>query len=632
MEEKLIKKEENYINFLEEDFLVELGINGKEYSLKFPLKYKIRDNKIYRLKKMDKNWVEILLSPLPVFIIGVVDNVDVGEEKLVLALYKYNKWKISIFPKTTIYNSSNIVNLSSFGVPVNSSNDSHFVDYFSKLEEENINNLIPITAVAKLGWRENNTKFVPFSEDIMLDLDYKLQKWSDGYKQKGVLEDWINEIRTLRDNTLFRFILSSSFASPLLSILGHRIFVVYNYGASRAGKTAMLHTALSVWGNAEDLMCTFNTTAVGIERLAGFYNDLVLGIDEKQIQKSQNELEKLIFMLSSGIGKIRGNKTGGVQEINTFNVLVLSTGEQPITTDNSTTGVSTRILELDGSPFNYDEELSSNMYEITKKYYGTAGRKYIEILLNNYSNNDYEELKTMFEEIKKELKTKTQNDVQSYISSVAVVVLADIITSKGLFEEEEKEKSIQMGLEILDKLGTAKEIDVVEKAYENIKSWIISNYKFFDMVKAPSERNYVADDVVSNNFRESFGLYDNGIYYIHRNILKDWLEQNNYSYKKIINGFAEKGYILVSRDENGKIKDKAVQKKFRGINHRMYAFKFDVDTEGPVKSDFPDVYDLIKQVGNLERELEKERKALEREKNKNSESRLKIHHPNEAKY
>lgn len=624
--EGILVKEENYINFLEESFLVELGINGKEYNLKFPMKYKIRDNKIYRLKKRGKDWVEILLSPLPVFIIGVVNNVDVGDEKLIIALYKYNKWKTGIFPKTTIYNSSNIVNLSSFGVPVSSSNDSHFVDYFSKLEEENINNLMPITAVAKLGWRENNTKFVPYSEDIMLDLDFKLQKWSDGYKQKGKLEDWINEIKSLRDNTLFRFILSSSFASPLLSILGHRIFVVYNYGASRAGKTAMLHTALSVWGNADDLMCTFNTTAVGIERLAGFFNDLVLGIDEKQIQKSQNELEKLIFMLSSGIGKIRGNKTGGVQEINTFNVLVLSTGEQPITTDDSTTGVSTRILELDGSPFNYDEELSSNMYEITKKYYGTAGRKYIEILINKYGNNQYEELKRMFEEFKKELKIKTQNDVQSYISSVAVVVLADMITSKELFEEEEREKSIQMGLEILEKLGTAKEIDVVEKAYENIKSWIISNYKFFDMVKLPNERNYAADDVVSNNFRESFGLYDNDIYYVHRNILKDWLEQNNYSYKKIINGFAEKGYILVSKDENGKIKDKAIQKKFRGINHRMYAFKFDVDTNGPVKENFESYSSLESKVVRLSKELETEKK-----KNKVKEEQN-VHNPNEAKY
>ena len=84
------------------------------------------------------------------------------------------------------------------------------------------------------------------------------------------------KINPYRKNNLFRFILASSFASVLLTPLGHRIFMVFNWGNSRAGKSAALYAALSVWGNPYDLVTTFNTTAVGIERLAGFYNDLPL--------------------------------------------------------------------------------------------------------------------------------------------------------------------------------------------------------------------------------------------------------------------------------------------------------------------------------------------------------------------
>ena len=44
--------------------------------------------------------------------------------------------------------------------------------------------------------------------------------------------------------------------------------MVFNWGNSRAGKTAALYSALSVWGNPYNLVMTFNTTAVGVERLA----------------------------------------------------------------------------------------------------------------------------------------------------------------------------------------------------------------------------------------------------------------------------------------------------------------------------------------------------------------------------
>ncbi len=585
-------------------------INGEEYTRILPPNFIVENSKLYEIeKKKDKegNIIEnknFISSVIPI-LLDVISNEDSEEEKVKIAIYKYNKWKVGIFPKDIVFSHFEIVKLSSFGLPVNSLNAKMFVYYFSQFELINLETQKPIRAVTKLGWRDDFKIFVPFTNEIIVDLDYRLQKWLEGYTQKGNLKEWINEIKLLRNNILFRFILSSSFAAPLLRILGHRIFVVYNYGDSRAGKSAMLHTALSVWGNPENLMCTFNTTAVGMERLAGLFNDLVLGIDEKQIQKSQNELEKLIFMLSSGTGKVRGNKTGGVQELNTFNVLVLATGEQTITTEESTTGVATRILELEGSPFNYKEELSSKMYETTQKYYGTVGRKYIEILINKYSQDNYKTLKDLFEEIKKELKLKTTNDIYSYISSVAVIVLADVVVSKELFEEDNKENSIKMGLEILEKLGTAQEIDVVEKAYLEITSWILSNYKSFDKYKIENYTEY--DDTESCSFKESFGLFDKGVYYVHTSILKEWLRKHNYSTKKIINGLADRHYINVNITESGKV-ERAIQKKFRGVNNRMYAFPTPFDLKERLEKE------LIQQ--QKEQEIKREQEIAQQFKGK----------------
>ena len=58
-------------------------------------------------------------------------------------------------------------------------------------------------------------------------MDYKLQKWVNAYTSKGSLEDWIKDIKPFRKNPIFRFVLASSFATPLLKLIGHRIFIVY---------------------------------------------------------------------------------------------------------------------------------------------------------------------------------------------------------------------------------------------------------------------------------------------------------------------------------------------------------------------------------------------------------------------
>lgn len=228
------------------------------------------------------------------FPISIIKNLDDGTEKVDLLLEKKSgEIKEGIFAKSKIYSSP--LELANFGASI--SNFNKMGKYLAELEADNEEKIPVIYAVSKLGWR--NGAFIPFSNDsnIIVDLDFKLEKWIRAYISKGELKEWIEQIRPYRKNNKFRFILASSFAAPLLEIIGHRIFIVYNWGDSRGGKSAALKSALSVWGNPEGLTLTFNTTAVGIERLAGLYNDLPLGLDEKQVNKSQTNLEQIIYML-----------------------------------------------------------------------------------------------------------------------------------------------------------------------------------------------------------------------------------------------------------------------------------------------------------------------------------------------
>jgi zinc finger CHC2-family protein len=552
--------------------LMDFKINEKEYHYKIPPPFFItNEGKIY-YEDSDK---VIRLSHLLVVPLNIIQNVDTDEEKIEIALRKDGKWKTGIFYKQQVY--SNIMELANFGVPVNTNNSKMFIRYFADLEAENDENIPKIKSVSKLGWRDKY--FVPFSKNcpFVIDMDYRLSKWIKAYTEKGTLREWREEINPYRQNNLFRFILASSFASVLLKPLGHRIFMVFNWGNSRAGKSAALYAALSVWGNPYDLVTTFNTTAVGIERLAGYYNDVPLGLDEKQVNKSQTELEKLVYMLSSGISKIRGNKTGGVQQINTWNTIILATGEETISNNNTTTGVQTRCLEIEGSPFDYDEKSASNIYEIVSNYYGTAGRKFIEAVTEKYSKDDYYILRRELKEIQEKLEKATNNDIRSYLTAVSLVVLADMIVEEDVMGQRADETSIKMGIEILNNLESQRDIDIVDKCYEYIKSWILSNHKSFDKYKEyfafEDPKLETEEDVVEKtSTSKSFGIYQNNVYYVHRAILEDKLKASGYSYNKIVREFAKRGYITPKTDEQGNILENTIQKKFRGKNARMFAF------------------------------------------------------------
>lgn len=556
----------------------DLEILGQKYNykIKYPFEMTQKGEILYTVE-LPRGGTEVRrLSHLPVFPTAVIKNLDSGEEKLKIAVKKNGEWKEGIFLKSKVYGTP--IDLANFGIPINSSNSRWFVRFLAEFEADNEKEIPIIEAVSKLGWR--NGHFVPFSNDCPyeIDIDYRLEKWINAYSSKGTLKEWRDAINPYRKNNLFRFILASSFASVLLEPLGHRIFMVFNWGNSRAGKTAALFAALSAWGNPNNLVMTFNTTAVGVERLAGLYNDLPLALDEKQVNKSQTDLEKIVYMLSSGISRIRGNKTGGVQAMNSWKTVILATGEETISTPNTTTGVQTRCLEIEGSPFDYDEEKASKIYELVGENYGTAGKVFIDAVLEKYSKNDYYILRRELKDIQKKLEQKTSNDIRSYITAVALVVLADMIVDEDVMgDKANQESSINMGLEILENLAKQQDIDIVDKCYEYIKSWILANHNSFDQYNAIApignpNLNPENDLMSRSSSSRSMGLFSNDVYYVHRSVLEDKLKSSGYSYLKIVREFAKRGYITPTTDENGNISENTVQKKYRGRNARMFAF------------------------------------------------------------
>ena len=541
------KAEEIFLANLQEE--EENLIPNAPVKLRQPAGWKVTEKGVEMIHP--KTGLPYLVCRTPILIARRIKALGMEEEKVEIAFYRDRKWHFVREQRSTIFQARTIIKLADVGVTVTSENAKFLVRFLENLEAENFNIIETQQSVSQLGWHGEN--FLPGMEgDLVLDVERSERKWVEAYSKKGELQDWVKTMKPFRNNTIFRFVLASSFAAPLLKLLNHRIFFVHNWGDSRGGKTAALKAALSVWGNPDELMTSFNATNVGLERLASFFNDLPLGIDERQVAGGKQEyIETLVYMLSMGYSKVRGTKTGGLENQRSWRSIVLTTGEEPLTTMGSQTGVHTRALEIHGSPFE-EEDGARSMHNIVTMNYGVAGPFFIGKLMEELKPH---QLQDRHKEIQETLMAMNENHkkIGSHVSSVSVVILVEELISKWLFDEADT--SIAMGNEILSNLEDMINTDMVEKAYEFIQGWLISNIEQFK----------------GNPRRESYGVMDDNRFYVFPQILQEALDKQGYSYRKIMQGFGDRGYIDVTYEKDG-TKRRSVVKKIEGKACRMVSF------------------------------------------------------------
>src|SRR5690606_12989814 len=333
-----------------------------------------------------------------------------------------------------------------------------------------------------MGWVDGSyDRFLPgVDEGIEMDVTGSLVR---GFKAEGDLETWVENVRPVLDFEIARFMLASSFASPLLRVIGHRNFLVYPYGGTRGGKTAALKTALSVWGDPEKIMTTFNSTRNALERRAAFYSDLPIGIDERQVVGDQQGfVESIAYMLGNGQSRGRAKRDGGLQEEHTWHNIALATGEDPLSDDSSSGGVKSRTLEIYGRPID-NEEIASRMHEVSEEAYGVAGPVFIRKVIEAIKRNK-DHFKNEFKALRDALKKECPENIDSHISAVAVVILGDVYANAWLFGKDEKlalKEAIDLGKWILDKLEKKSDTDDAQRAYNAFLSWYSVHEGYFNL-------------------------------------------------------------------------------------------------------------------------------------------------------
>lgn len=506
-------------------------VSGMPVLLKEPEGWKLSDDGIFKYEARTEQYKRVCRTPI--IIVKRLRNIETDEEKIQVAFKIRGHWKFGIFPSTTIYQSRNIVSLADLGALITSENSKQVVSFLEALESENIDRIKEAKSVSQLGWATDENFLPGHAGDIVLDVERSMIGRVNAYQKKGSLDEWLNVMAKHRERNRFRFILAAAFAPPILKTVNQRIFFIYNWGGSEGGKTAALHAALSAWGDPESLKVSFNATKVGLEQTAAFFKDLPFGLNERQLAGTKQEsVEQLVYMLAEGGSKIRGTKNGGLQAIKQWRTVIIANGEEPLSNDSTQTGVSTRVLEVYGPPFD-DPQEASDIYPFTAENHGAAGVKFVGKLLEVGEK----EVITLNKEITKRIKQSAKGQSGSHIDGVSTIATADALISVWLFGEQKDEaieRAVSMSTEILLMQQTAKSRDVNMSALQFVVDWINSNGSQFGAdARSPA-----------------YGFVSAGKWYIYPSILNEALEKMHYSPRKTLKYFAEQN--IISKDNEGK--------------------------------------------------------------------------------
>ena len=378
----------------------------------------------------------------------------------------------------------------------------------------------------------------------------------------GNFEVWKNYAMNVRKNPFARFILSSSFASPLLKLLDSRVFFIHIWHDSQSGKTAAMKFAVSVWGDPTKLMGSFNATSVSLERMAGMLKHIPFAIDELQVLNDRRlSVEKIIYSLGNGYGRVRGNKNGGMQIVPTWQNIMITSGEQPISNESSNDGAITRVLELYGKPVD-DVGFAHDLHIVSKDHFGLAGEQYIKYIIKNV---DERCAKQLYEKFSKEITKKCSFEApKAQLDGISAVCLGDYYSSIAVFDIEKNQawdEAIKLGIKILENCKELQKADTVDRAWDFVTGWIASN------------RNRFAPDSTP-----CYGKIENDEVYIIPNVLRQALSENGFDYSKITRGFKERNLVETRIDNKGHTKMQ-VQKWINGVKQKCFCIHKVIESE-----------------------------------------------------
>lgn len=515
-----------------------------------------------------------LICPTPVVPFYLYEKNMDNVEKVRILFLKNEKWQILDIDRFTISNQNKIIDLSNHGIGVNSGNSSQMVKYFNTIFDMNVDNINIRKSVAKLGWVDDNTGFIPYNSS---DYDFVLSvndKGLDGAKQtyeaiceKGDYDTWFDCMQRMRTNIPTRLAFGSSAISPLLSILGAPCFVTMLYGQTGTGKTLSCRCAMSMWGDPNVLSMRADSTTTSIVRKCLFFNNLPLFVDEFQLLTREDSIQEFLMSVTEGQQRTRAtmDSSNNFTSSATWRNCTLITGERQCATSSLGGGAINRIIELRIDDMVANEMDLQEIYYKIDNNYGFLGQKLIDL----YTNEEFlKKIKVRFNEIQNEWRNKL-NTMSKQLIAISCLVLGDEILRENFFHDE---KAIDVS-DIEQYVATQEEISYPERVYKEVCDIIIANYQRFARDTAAPYRSDISGEMWG-----SVSTQDNDIFYVIPAILTRELAKSKMSIDKTTKEYWRvKGYIDCSYKKDGTFDRYTKKERVNGRDIHCYVISINSD-------------------------------------------------------
>lgn len=463
--------------------------------------------------------------PHPIMPVQRLVNIDTGEEKLQLAFRKGTIWRKIIVSKTVLASSNKVTELAGSGIAVTSQNARAFIQYISDMENMNYYLIPEKKSIGRFGYIPDEG-FSPFVDGLIFDGDVNFKAMFQTVRSRGSETKWLETAAEVREmSTTVKIILAASFASVLLEPLNCLPFFVHLWGVdSGTGKTVALMVAASVWGDPAvgAYVKTFDGTVVGMEKTAAFLNNLPFCLDELQLAKdSKGRTTFDVYKLAQGVGRTRGNRSGGVDLTPTWRNCILTTGESPLTGTASGAGAVNRVIDIECKSAQAVIKDGMRISGAVKRNYGFAGRKFVERL---YQPGVIDQVSERYRELFRILSDRDTTEKQAM--AAAAIILADELACQWIFSGQQPLTIEQVS----EFLASKAAVSAGDRGYKYLCDWVTQN------------SNKLCGRSENPNI-EVLGALEDGRAYIIRSVFERILQDAGYSTAAMISYLKQSNLI-----------------------------------------------------------------------------------------
>ena len=496
--------------------------------------------------------------PHPIMPVERLVNIDTGEEKLQLAFRKGTIWRKIIVSKTVLASSNKVTELAGSGIAVTSQNARAFIQYISDMENMNYYLIPEKKSIGRFGYIPDEG-FSPFVDGLIFDGDANFKAMFQTVRSRGSETKWLEMAAEVREmSTTAKIILAASFASVLLEPLNCLPFFVHLWGVdSGTGKTVALMVAASVWGDPAvgAYVKTFDGTVVGMEKTAAFLNNLPFCLDELQLAKdSKGRTTFDVYKLAQGVGRTRGNRSGGVDLTPTWRNCILTTGESPLTGTASGAGAVNRVIDIECKSAQAVIKDGMRISGAVKRNYGFAGRKFVERL---YQPGVIDQVSERYRELFRILSDRDTTEKQAM--AAAAIILADELACQWIFSGQQPLTIEQVS----EFLASKAAVSAGDRGYKYLCDWVTQN------------SNKLCGRSENPNI-EVLGALEDGRAYIIRSVFERILQDAGYSTAAMISYLKQSNLI----ETRGRANTKG--KRINGIPTECFCLRLpavDLDDE-----------------------------------------------------